>query len=117
MVLIFFMSNLQSAFSYFAPNIECTILKSYEKVKFMEIKNFPSKYQSINYSPKTEKLIIAGAFVKGIKPIITFKTDEIEKISITSGVNYLELELLGKPISRNGYLSLNGKKIALLTCH
>ncbi|MBT7610010.1 MAG: hypothetical protein HN576_09650, partial [Bacteriovoracaceae bacterium] len=45
------------------------------------------------------------------------KTEIFEKILIKHKSGQLELEINGKPISRNGYLKESGKLIADITCH
>ena len=104
-------------FTLFGPSIECTVIKVYSTTKALGFDEFPKLYQSINNDPLSSNLVIAGKKNIGVKPEILIKTDNFEKITISINNDKLELHLNGKPLSRNGTLSINGKVLAEITCH
>jgi hypothetical protein len=104
-------------FNVLGPNIECTVVKVHSTARVLGDSKFPKLYQSINNDPTKSDLVIAGKKLSGISPTTIFKTDTLEKISIEIEASKIELELKGKPISRNGTLRLDGKLLADVTCH
>ena len=62
-------------------------------------------------------LHIAGKKLPMVKPKTIFKTETFEKIFIYTENSNFELQLKGKPISRNGTLAVNGKILAEVTYH
>ena len=109
--------SLAYGFGLFEPSIECTVIKVHSTAKALGQTKFPKLYQSIYNDPMTSTLIIAGKKLLGVKPETLLKTDNFEKISIIVEAKTLELELKGKPISRNGILKFEGKLLAEVTCH
>ena len=105
------------ALSIFEPSVECTVIKVISPQSVFGIKKFPELYQSINNNPQTSKLIVGKRELKTIDPVSVVKTDNYEKILIKEGSDELVLELNGKPISRNGTMTINGKLAAKVTCH
>ena len=117
LVLSLLFSYQASAFSPFEPSIECTVIKILAIQSVFGIGKFPKLYQSINNNPLSSKLFIAGKEFSKLNPVSYLKTENYEKISIESGGDHLGLELKGKPISRNGTMTVNGVMIADVTCH
>lgn len=115
--LIFVYTIHLSAFSPFEPSIECTVIKIFATQKAFGFSKLPTIYQSINNNPISSTLFIAGREFPKLDPVSELKTETYEKISIKSGNDQLELELRGKPISRNGKLTVNGQVVADVTCH
>lgn len=105
------------ALSIFEPSVECTVIKVISPQSVFGINKFPELYQSINNNPQTSKLIVGKRELKTIDPVSVVKTDNYEKILIKEGSDELVLELNGKPISRNGTMTINGKLAAKVTCH
>ncbi len=101
----------------FEPNIECTVVKVLSSRAALGFSRFPILYQSINNKPLTSILIIGGHEFVNLNATTDIKTDSYEKISINTNEGPLVIELHGKPISRNGTLSLNGQVLAHITCH
>lgn len=104
-------------FGLFEPTIECTVIKVVSTTTVFGIVEFPKLYQSINNDPLKSVLHIAGKKLPKVKPKTVFKTDNFEKISIITENDNFELQLHGKPVSRNGTLTANGKILAEVTCH
>ncbi len=105
------------AFGVFEPSIECTVIKVHLTRKVFGFESFPKLYQSINNDPTSSKLMIGGKEFSKINPLSTIKTENYEKIVIDSGADQLGLELKGKPVSRNGTMTVNGATVADVTCH
>ncbi len=78
---------------------------------------FPKQYQSINNDPFDSKLVVAGQSFPLVNPKTLLKTETFERIQIDLAKDILELELEGKPLSRQGTLKINGKVVADVTCH
>lgn len=118
-VTVYFLTLVQPtlAFDIFEPSIECTVVKVHSTRKVFGFESFPKLYQSINNDPTSSKLMIGGKEFSKINPVSTFKTENYEKIMIDSGTDQLGLELKGKPLTRNGTMTVNGANMADVTCH
>ena len=116
-IFLLLVSEPSTGFSLFEPSIECTVIKVHTTTDIMGIPEFPKLYQSVNNDPLRSILKIAGTVFPGAKPKTHLNTDKFEKISILLQNKILELELHGKPISRNGFLKVDGKLLADVTCH
>ncbi len=103
--------------SVLEPNIECTVIRVHTSVRTLGFDKFPKMYDSINNNPLKSKLLIAGREFPKLNPETVLKTESYERISIVHETGTLELELNGKPISRNGILKENGVVLARVTCH
>jgi hypothetical protein len=103
--------------SVLEPRIECTVIKVHTSVRTLGFDKFPKLYDSINNNPLKSKLLIAGREIRNLNPETVLKTDSYERISIIHETGTLELELNGKPISRNGVLKENGVVLGKVTCH
>jgi len=99
------------------PSIECTVIKVLSPQKVFGFDKFPLLYQSINNNPPTSKLYVGGKEFFKVDPVSLFKTHDFERLLIESNGDKLELELKGRPISRNGKMTINGKLAAEVTCH
>ena len=110
-------TNIAFGINLLEPSIECTVIKVHFSEKMLGFAKFPVLYQSINNDPIKSRLLIGGREFPGLNPETLWKTETFEKISIHHGGGNLELELNGKPISRNGFLKENGKVLADVTCH
>jgi len=116
-VILFIASSAASALNVLEPHVQCTVVKVHSVLDVFGIKNFPSLYQSLNNHPSEKTMHIANVSLNNIKPITTYKSETLELITIQNGSQKLELELHGKPISRQGVLKSNGVLLAELTCH
>jgi len=116
-IFIFWSSQTFGFISIFEPNIECTVIKVHSEIKALGFKKFPTLYLSINNKPIDSKLLIGKKKFDRLSPKTVIKTESYEKIIIKHDEGQLELELKGKPMSRNGTLSESGKLIADITCH
>ena len=116
-VSILLIIEIAHGFQLFEPSIECTVIKVHSTKNVLGHPKFPLLYQSINNNPTKSVLIIAGKKLPGVVPKTILKTDNFEKISIVIENKNIELELKGKPISRNGTLKLDGELLADVTCH
>ena len=105
------------AISPFEPSIECTVIKIIEPQPVFGINKFPKLYQSINNNPQTSKLIVGEKELLHTDPVSVIKTVDYEKLTIALNQDQLVLELKGRPISRNGTMTINGKLAAEVTCH
>lgn len=105
------------AFGIFEPSIECTVIKVHSTRKVFGFESFPKLYQSINNDPSSSRLMIAGKEFSKLNPVSNIKTENYEKLVINSGTDQLGLELKGKPVSRNGTMTVNGATVADVTCH
>lgn len=114
-ILLFCLSS--RAVTLFEPSIECTVIKVIEPQKVFGFKKFPELYQSINNNPQTSKLRVGKLELSNVDPVSAVKTESYEKILIKQNSDQLELELKGKPLSRNGTMTINGKLAAEVTCH
>jgi len=117
LVLILLYTNSISAFNPLEPSIECTVIKVLSPQKVFGFDKFPLLYQSINNNPPTSKLYVGGKEFFKVDPVSLFKTHDFERLLIESNGDKLELELKGRPISRNGKMTINGKLAAEVTCH
>ena len=110
-------ATVSLSFVTFEPNIECTVIKVHSTRKILGFESFPKVYQSINNDPTSSKLTIAGKEFLKLNPVSNIKTEIYEKLTINSGTNQIGLELKGKPLSRNGTMTVNGVTVAYVTCH
>ncbi|MBL7557372.1 MAG: hypothetical protein JNM24_16205 [Bdellovibrionaceae bacterium] len=117
LILLSFIVDAAYGFSVLEPSIECTVIKVVSTTAAFDQSEFPKLYQSINNDPVNSILNMAGKRFLKVKPKTVFKTQNYEKISIDIENNTFELQLNGKPISRNGTLAVNGKLLAKVTCH
>ncbi len=117
LTLLLIIGNIAEGYDFFEPSIECTVIKVHSHIHAFGQSKFPRLYQSINNQPSKETLTIASKSLPGVRPKTIFKTENFEKISIVIGIQNFELELKGKPISRNGVLKVDGKILADVTCH
>ena len=111
------MSLAQGFWPIFGPDISCTVIKVHSQIKILGLKKFPSLYQSIYNNPITSTFRIGKIQFDKIVPKTIVKNDRYEKIIISHAEGQLELELNGRPMSRNGTLKESGKLIADITCH
>jgi hypothetical protein len=116
-ILYFLYLNGLNAFTLFEPSIECTVINVIAPQQVFGIKKFPELYQSINNDPVASRLRVGKAELFKSDPVSVVKTESFEKIIIKHGTDQLELELKGKPLSRNGTMTINGKLAAEVTCH
>lgn len=99
------------------PQIQCTVVKVISTVNIFGIKKFPALHQSINNDPIESTLHIGRVRLAKVQPFTMFKSKLVEIISIRDGNQQLDLELNGKPMSRQGVIKYNGAVLAELTCH
>lgn len=120
MIFLIFLSILANAnyeLPVAEPRIECTVVKILSsKTKFSRT-GFPKLYDSIFNDNLKSQLFIGGKEFTNLSPQRTFKGESLEKIKIMNKAERMDLEIKGKPISRNGTLSINGKLVANITCH
>lgn len=103
--------------SVLEPSIECTVIKVHTSIQTLGFDRFPKLYDSINNQPLKSKLLIASREFSKLNPETVLKTESYERISIIHDAGTLELELNGKPISRNGVPKENGVVLGKVTCH
>ncbi len=116
-LFLFLCSRVTNGFGVFEPTIECTVIKVHSKGSIWGITKFPQLYQTINNDPLKSRLHIARQLIRGVIPRSIWKIDGYEKILIRDVRDSLELEIHGKPLSRNGTLKVNGTLVANVTCH
>lgn len=116
-IFTFLVCLISNAFALLEPSIECTVIKVIEPQKAFGIKKFPELYQSINNDPQSSRLRVGKLELSKVDPVSAVKTESYEKILIKQDSDQLELELKGKPLSRNGTMTINGKLAAEVTCH
>ncbi len=119
---ILFISLLTSFSVYgmglFEPDIQCTVIKVHKQVKsVLDFKAFPKKFHTINNIATSSTLTIAGKKFNNLDPKVKKKMVGFERIEIELQNGILQLDINGKPMSRNGVLKFSGDLIGDITCH
>ena len=120
LISVFFAINIANAnyqLPIGEPRIECTVIKILSDEEKFGDTSFPELYESIYNDNLKSQLFIGGKELRETNPQQFFKQEKIEKIKIKYQSDIMNLEIRGKPISRNGKLSINGKYVADITCH
>ena len=99
------------------PRIECTVVEILSNKKKFGKTSFPKLYDIVYNDNLKSQLFIGGKEFTHLNPQRTFKGESLEKIKIQDQAERIDLEIKGKPISRNGILKINGKWVANITCH
>lgn len=109
--------SIHSKGSIFAPSIQCTVIKVHSTSNILGQKAFPKLYQNISYNPIRGIFILGSNKFKNLIPKTILKTNNLERILIKYKQGQLELQIHGKPISRNGILKQGQNTLADITCH
>jgi hypothetical protein len=113
---ILLLSILNAGF-YHEPDIQCTVIKVHKTVDLFGFRNFPTKFDSINNIGLLSKLSIKEKEFPHLSVKTTYHARRIEKVLIKEGAVEVMITLRGEPMSRKGFLTVDGEKIAELTCH
>lgn len=115
--LIFSLVSILNAGFYIEPDIQCTVIKVHKTVELFGFSNFPSKFDSINNIGLLSKLSIKKKELPHLSVKTVYQARGIEKVLIKEGAVEVMITLKGEPMSRQGFLSVDGDRISELTCH
>ncbi len=105
------------AFGLIVPDIQCTVTEVIKSQVVFGFKDFPQKYDAIANNGMLSKLAIRMKPFKSDPPYTIFKKGLREKILIKKNGKEMVIDIKGKPMSRQGTLSINNELVAKVTCH
>lgn len=106
-----------SAFFLSEPSIECTVIKVLKTSSIFGLKDYPSKYSTINNHSASSELKLDGRLFYNLSPVVKNQNESYQEIVIENSIDKMVLKIHGKPISRSGVLEINGIQVASITCH